>query len=83
MSGYKILYSDWYSPNPRQCIGVVAIDSSPPGSTSVATWKCYIGIGDGFDQQGDEQRIARRGQKVEKAVACAYFPQLDPDKFTY
>lgn len=77
---YEILGSDWYTGQQfGGAIGFVAIKSGP----DLDKWKCYAGIGFGGDQSIDEQMIAGQGAKVTKAVACAHFPALDPDKFVY
>lgn len=75
---YKVIDSIWYTPMTKMAvIGVVAIE------TAEGKWKAYIGCGNGDNESNDAQRIAAQGSKVTKAMACAFFPQLDPEGFTY
>lgn len=54
------------------------------------SWKCYIGwhfyeesLSDSEYEKKIEQKIAASGAKVEKEVACAMFPSMDPERFVY
>lgn len=76
---YEVITSTWLTENMGPTLGVVAVD------TGNGTWKCYIGncYGTPFaTQTADEQKIAAFGAKItQKAVACGFFPHLDPEKF--
>lgn len=93
---YKILADYWYTPTspgadpathvmmnlPNLAVIFVAIE------TGQGLWKCYMGWFPITDANASErikgqQLIAQNGAKVEKVVACAHFPNLDPEKFTY
>lgn len=84
----KILGLAWYtprlispvSPPGTLCIGIVAFESYEPDGQ----WKVYIGYGQGESEERDAQRILTTGMPIgSKEVACAYFPDLSPDKFRY
>lgn len=60
-------------------IGIVAVASGKDKER----WKAYIGLGTGTDEETDMQRIADHGAKLDKAEACAFFPEFDPELFTY
>lgn len=82
---HTVLSSVWYDPpmpvktvldgKPPHCIGVVAI------SNADGTWHARIGYGFGDEQSISEDLVVSKGSKVEKEVACAYFPHLNPKKF--
>lgn len=75
---YQIINSYWYTGMQfGGAIGFVAIKSGPDGNN----WKCYAGIGFGADEETDALMIAGQGAKVSREVACAHFPELDPEKF--
>lgn len=88
---YTIVDTDWYTPPapgldplshtqlnmPSYCIGVVAIISGP----GKYDWKAYIGFGMGISKKADSQSIASNGIRLDKEVACAYFPHLNPKNF--
>lgn len=95
---YKIIGKYWYTPPfpgldpaahvilgmPNVGICVVAIASGPKKDN----WKAYIGYVPYGDDDAEainhaEQLVARNGAKVEKSVACAYFPRLDPERFVF
>lgn len=56
--------------------GVVAVNSFK------GNWKVYIGVIYGDDEAFDAQHVAAVGQRIySKAVATAWFSDLDPKKF--
>lgn len=71
---YKILSSLWWT-NVDGCIGVVAVE------TFVDEWKAYIGIGFGYSQEGDEQRVAMLGCGLRPEQAHGFFPRFDIEKY--
>lgn len=93
----KVVDSYWYTPTApgfdplmhgllelsNVAIAFVAVETGREN-----TWKCYIGwapyvLSDDAANAKMEDRIADSGAKVQKEVACAHFPQLDPTKFVY
>jgi hypothetical protein len=87
---YKILGTYWHTPTfegldpvesmliggspPSVC--VVAIQSGPEGKH----WKAYLAIVNSkLPVKVSEQNTAACGCKVEKRIACAYFPDLNPE----
>lgn len=79
---YEVIGSDWYTPmQPAGQVGVVAISSGPAKDN----WKAYIGVilNGGTTEEIDQQFIAANGAKLPKNIACAYFPDLDPERFIY
>lgn len=79
---YDVIASDWLSTNvaggmPVQ-MGIVAIRQHHSNNK----WKSYIGVVFGKDEESDMQLVASQGAKLPKAVACAWFPQLNPDDWT-
>lgn len=78
---YDILDSTWFTvniPSGALGIGVVAIRRHH----SQEEWKAYIGVGLGDSESADTQFIAANGAKLPKLVACAYFPNLDPEMWS-
>ena len=74
---WEVIGAKWRSG--LHSIGIVAIASGKDKER----WKAYIGLGTGTDEETDAQKIADHGAKLDKVEACAFFPELDPDLFTY
>lgn len=73
---YEVLASKWFT-SVDGCIGVVAVE------TFTNEWKAYIGIADGYNQQGDEQHIAMYGSGLLPEEAHGFFPHLNIEKYKY
>lgn len=74
----NVLFDAIVGPTADLCIVVVAIESH------LNEWKCYIGYGAGKDELQDQQHVAANGMPIgDKAIACAMFPNLDPEGFRY
>lgn len=75
---YKVIDSAWLSGINDGNIGAVAVD------VGRGNWKAYLGVvASGQDEEQDKDWIASGGAKLGKAVACAFFPKLDPERFVY
>lgn len=73
---------------PTIAVVFVAIATRTEEDDEALGWKCYMGWLPVTEQVNNnhakaEQLIASQGAKVAKAVACAHFPGLSPDKFVY
>lgn len=79
MEKYEIIGARWFTPPKSQhTIGVVAIRQQH----NHKSWKVYIGTVLGFNEEFDQQSIARDGAKItEKSVATAFFPDENPEDF--
>lgn len=73
----KILSVKWRSS--RDSVGIVAINAG----RNQDHWKAYIGVSQNTDELADALYIARHGAKLDKAEACAFFPELDPALFIH
>lgn len=73
----KILSIKWRSA--RDSVGIVAIRSGADRNH----WKAYIGVSQNTDEETDARYIADHGAKLDKAEACAFFPEFDPALFIY
>lgn len=73
----KIISVKWRSA--RDSVGIVAINTG----RNMDQWKAYIGVSQNTDEQSDAIYIARHGAKLDKAEACAFFPELDPALFIH
>ena len=75
MPKYNVLASTWWTPSGMK-IGAVIIET-PEGFL-----KCYIGNAKGWNQDIDEQVIARDGGHITEGVAKAMFPKFKDREFT-
>ena len=81
---YDVIGHIWFTNLAGEQIGIVAINSNDHG------WKAYIGIAPEIKNssfcpmdyvEAHTQHIAREGSPVGKAIACAAFPQFNPETF--
>lgn len=71
---YKIIASEWLGG--RNSIGIIAVENTD------GSWKAYIGVAkDEWSEEYSEQEIARTGSRLTQAVATAFFPHLDANKY--
>lgn len=72
---YTILASRWYSTISTH-LGVVAVETETHKEPTERTWKAYLGVCRGFDEEGDMQYIAAWGAPLEEQEARGFFPDI-------
>lgn len=74
---WDVIGSKWRSG--LHSVGIIAVASGK----NKERWKAYIGVGTGTNEETDAQKIADHGAKLDKTEAVAFFPEFDPELFTY
>ena len=71
---YKIIAAEWLGG--RNSIGIIAVENAD------GSWRAYIGVAKNeWSEEYSEQEVARTGSRLSQAVATAFFPQLDANKY--